>query len=61
MIDEQEFLNDFHAMDDTRQQQMALVIKALGIEYPRKAQPKLSLVRPIRSPDSLGEGLQNYN
>lgn len=57
MIDEQELLNDFRDLDDTRQQQIADAIKALVVEFPRK--PKLSLIRPL-VPDLLRKGLQHY-
>lgn len=60
MIDEQEFLNDFRAMDDARQKQMAMAIKALATQFPRKSPPQLSLVRSLVR-DGLREGLQNYN
>jgi hypothetical protein len=60
MIDEQALLDDFRAMDETRQRQMAIAIKALAAQYPRTKPTRLSLVRPVSINDGLREGLQNY-
>jgi hypothetical protein len=60
MTDDQQLLRDFHAMDDVRQQQIRMAIKALAAEFPRRAAlPRLTLVGSIIR-DSAREGLQNY-
>jgi hypothetical protein len=62
-----EILNSVHAMDEVRQQQAKVMLRAMALNFPRDsgpnvprdAGPKLSLVRQVVRPvigDRLGEG-----
>lgn len=54
-----EILNSIHAMDEVRQQQAKVMLRAMALNFPRDAGPKLSLVREVVRPvvgDRLGEG-----
>jgi hypothetical protein len=68
-MDEQEVLNCLRTMDDIRQQQALLMLRALAQDFPRdsacaKLPPRLSLVAPSIVPaalvcDGLRERLKN--